>query len=129
MPPGNAADADGTVARVDFYQGSTKVGTDASSPYSVSWTGVAAGTYSIVAVAVDNLGAPTTSSARNVTDCYIYDAVRTPRGRGKKDGALHEVTALELATQTLRAIRDRNHLDTAELDDVILGCGGHRCFS
>ena len=57
-----------------------------------------------------------------MTDCYIYDAVRTPRGRGKKDGALHEVTALELATQTLRAIRDRNHLDTTKLDDVIMGC-------
>ena len=57
-----------------------------------------------------------------MTDCYIYDAVRTPRGRGKKDGALHEVTALELATQTLQAIRDRNRLDTTKLDDVILGC-------
>ncbi len=57
-----------------------------------------------------------------MADCFIYDAVRTPRGRGKKDGSLHEVTALELATQTLRAIRDRNHLDTAELDDVIMGC-------
>ncbi len=57
-----------------------------------------------------------------MTDCFIYDAVRTPRGRGKKDGSLHEVTALELATQALKAIRDRNHLDTAELDDVIMGC-------
>jgi len=57
-----------------------------------------------------------------MTDCFIYDAVRTPRGRGKKDGALHEVSALELATQALKAIRDRNHLDTAELDDVIMGC-------
>jgi acetyl-CoA C-acetyltransferase len=57
-----------------------------------------------------------------MTDCFIFDAVRTPRGRGKKDGSLHEVTALELATQTLQAIRDRNGLDTGELDDVILGC-------
>ena len=57
-----------------------------------------------------------------MTDCFIYDAVRTPRGRGKKDGSLHEVTAVELATQALQAIRDRNGLDTAELDDVILGC-------
>ena len=57
-----------------------------------------------------------------MTDCFIYDAVRTPRGRGKKDGSLHEVTALELATQALQAIRDRNGLDTGELDDVILGC-------
>jgi len=57
-----------------------------------------------------------------MSDCFIYDAVRTPRGRGKKDGALHEVTAVELATQSLKAIRDRNGLDTAALDDVILGC-------
>ncbi len=57
-----------------------------------------------------------------MSDCYIYDALRTPRGRGKKDGSLHEVTALELATQALQAIRDRNGLDTGEVDDVILGC-------
>ena len=55
-------------------------------------------------------------------DCFIYDAVRTPRGRGKPDGALHEITTLELATQALRAIRDRNGLDTARVDDVVLGC-------
>lgn len=57
-----------------------------------------------------------------MTDCFIYDHVRTPRGRGKKDGSLHEVTALELATQSLRAIRDRNDLDTSLIDDVVLGC-------
>ena len=57
-----------------------------------------------------------------MTDCYIYDHVRTPRGRGKPDGSLHEVTALELATQTLTALRDRNGLDTAMIDDVVLGC-------
>ncbi len=57
-----------------------------------------------------------------MTECYIYDHVRTPRGRGKADGSLHEVTALELATQTLSALRDRNELDTALIDDVVLGC-------
>lgn len=57
-----------------------------------------------------------------MTDCYVYDAVRTPRGRGKKDGSLHGTTAVELATQTLEAVRDRNNLDTALLDDVVLGC-------
>ncbi len=57
-----------------------------------------------------------------MADCYIFDHVRTPRGRGKKDGSLHEVTALQLATQTLTQIRDRNELDTAKVDDVILGC-------
>jgi len=48
--------------------------------------------------------------------------VRTPRGKGRKDGALHEITALSLATQVLEALRDRNHLDTAIVDDVVLGC-------
>ena len=57
-----------------------------------------------------------------MAECFIFDAVRSPRGRGKKDGSLHEVTALELATQSLQAIRDRNTLDTSELDDVIMGC-------
>jgi acetyl-CoA C-acetyltransferase len=55
-------------------------------------------------------------------DAFIYDHVRTPRGRGKADGALHEVTALNLASQTLAAIKDRNKLDPALVDDVVLGC-------
>ena len=55
-------------------------------------------------------------------DAFIYDAVRTPRGRGKADGSLHEVTALNLAAQTLAAVKDRNKLDPALVDDVVLGC-------
>lgn len=55
-------------------------------------------------------------------DAFIYDTVRTPRGRGKADGSLHEVTALNLAAQTLAAVRDRNNLDVTQLDDVVLGC-------
>jgi len=55
-------------------------------------------------------------------DAFIYDHVRTPRGRGKVDGSLYEVTALNLAAQTLAGIRDRNELDSALVDDVILGC-------
>jgi acetyl-CoA C-acetyltransferase len=57
-----------------------------------------------------------------MTEAYIYDAVRTPRGRGKKDGALHEVTPVRLAATALQAVRDRNGLDTALVDDVVLGC-------
>nr|WP_306263718.1 acetyl-CoA C-acetyltransferase [Pararhizobium sp. IMCC3301] len=57
-----------------------------------------------------------------MTDAFIYDAVRTPRGRGKADGGLHTVTAVELAATTLRALRQRNALDTGQIDDVILGC-------
>ena len=57
-----------------------------------------------------------------MADAFIYDAIRTPRGRGKADGALHEVTALNLAAQALRSIKDRNELDPTLLDDVVLGC-------
>ena len=57
-----------------------------------------------------------------MADAYIFDTVRTPRGRGKKDGALHEITALSLATQVLEALRDRNGLYTGHVDDVVLGC-------
>ena len=55
-------------------------------------------------------------------DAFIYDTVRTPRGRGKADGSLHEVTALNLAAQALGAIKDRNKLDPAQIDDVVMGC-------
>ncbi|WFS01213.1 acetyl-CoA C-acetyltransferase [Rhizobium tumorigenes] len=57
-----------------------------------------------------------------MTEVFIYDHVRTPRGRGKKDGALHEVPSVRLAARTLEAIRDRNGLDTATVDDIIMGC-------
>ncbi len=57
-----------------------------------------------------------------MTEAYIYDAVRTPRGKGRKDGALHEITPMQLAAQMLEAVRDRNNLDTKYVEDVILGC-------
>ncbi|TAJ51411.1 MAG: acetyl-CoA C-acetyltransferase [Nevskiaceae bacterium] len=56
-----------------------------------------------------------------MTEAYIYDHVRTPRGRGRADGALHEITPLQLGTQVLAALRERNRLDTALIDDVIFG--------
>jgi acetyl-CoA C-acetyltransferase len=55
-------------------------------------------------------------------DAFIYDHVRSPRGKGKRDGALHEVTAVELARQVLVALRDRSTLDTRLIEDVVLGC-------
>src|SRR3979409_2183342 len=58
----------------------------------------------------------------SMADAFIYDHVRTPRGRGKADGALHEVTALNLATQALAAVRERNRLDPSLVDDVVMGC-------
>jgi len=57
-----------------------------------------------------------------MTDAYIFDAVRTPRGKGRPDGSLHEVTSLALSSGVLNALRDRNDLDTAQVEDVIWGC-------
>ena len=56
-----------------------------------------------------------------MTDAYIYDALRTPRGKGRKDGALHEVTSLSLSAQTLNAVKQRNNLDGHAVEDVIWG--------
>ena len=66
-----------------------------------------------------------------MTEAYIFDHVRSPRGRGKPNGSLHAITPIKLAGQVLGAIRDRNELDTSLVDDVVLGCvvvvnfGGH----
>ncbi|MDH5500218.1 MAG: acetyl-CoA C-acyltransferase, partial [Gammaproteobacteria bacterium] len=57
-----------------------------------------------------------------MTDAFIYDHVRSPRGRGRNNGSLHEVTPVDLASQVLASLRDRNNLDTSMVDDVILGC-------
>ena len=57
-----------------------------------------------------------------MTNAYIYDHVRSPRGRGRANGSLHEITPVDLASQVLASLRDRNDLDTSKLDDVILGC-------
>jgi acetyl-CoA C-acetyltransferase len=57
-----------------------------------------------------------------MTDAFIFDHVRSPRGRGRPDGALHEITPISLASQVLAALRDRSGFDTGLLDDVVLGC-------
>ena len=57
-----------------------------------------------------------------MADAYVFDAVRTPRGKGKKDGSLHEVPAVRLGAKVLEALRDRNGLDTGSVDDIIFGC-------
>jgi len=57
-----------------------------------------------------------------MTEAFIYDHVRSPRGRGKMGGSLNSITPINLATQVLEALRDRNDLDTSLVDDVILGC-------
>lgn len=57
-----------------------------------------------------------------MTEAYIFDAVRTPRGKGKKEGALHQATPVWLLRTLLQALQQRNQLDTALVDDVVLGC-------
>ncbi|MGB5245805.1 MAG: acetyl-CoA C-acetyltransferase [Woeseia sp.] len=57
-----------------------------------------------------------------MADAFIFDHVRSPRGRGRSNGSLHEVTPVDLMSQVLVALRDRNELETAALDDVVLGC-------
>ncbi|MFC4161034.1 acetyl-CoA C-acetyltransferase [Chitinimonas lacunae] len=57
-----------------------------------------------------------------MTEAYIYDAVRTPRGKGKADGSLHEVKPVTLLTGLMAALQARTGLDTAQVDDVVLGC-------
>jgi acetyl-CoA C-acetyltransferase len=57
-----------------------------------------------------------------MNDAYIYDAVRTPRGRGRSDGAMSEIPAVQLVAQVLKCLRDRNDLDTRLVEDVVLGC-------
>src|SRR5712691_10814477 len=64
---------------------------------------------------------PEQGSGEAMSDAFIYDHVRTPRGRGKADGSLHEVTALNLATQALAAVKERTQLDPTLVDDVVLG--------
>ncbi len=56
-----------------------------------------------------------------MTEAYIYDAVRTPRGKGRKDGALHEVTSVRLSSQVLNALKERNGFDGHAVEDVIWG--------
>src|ERR1700749_3370322 len=57
-----------------------------------------------------------------MTDALIYDHVRTPRGKGKKDGSLHQATPVWLLRGLLQSLRQRLDLDTARVDDVVLGC-------
>lgn len=57
-----------------------------------------------------------------MTEAYIFDALRTPRGKGKKDGALYSVKPVQLIAGLLNALQTRNDLDTSQVDDIVLGC-------
>jgi len=57
-----------------------------------------------------------------MTDAFVFDAIRTPRGKGKKDGRLHEVKPIDLLVGVLGELQRRNGFETAEVDDVVMGC-------
>lgn len=57
-----------------------------------------------------------------MSEAYIVDAIRTPRGKGKKDGSLHEVKPITLLTTLLNELQQRHQLDTSKVDDIVLGC-------
>ena len=79
-----ATDSDGTITKVEFYNGTTLLGTSTTSPYSFTWTNVVAGTYTITAVATDNSGATTTSSAITLV-AVVTDCNGTPNGTATLD--------------------------------------------
>jgi len=60
--------------------------------------------------------------ASSATEAFVFDAIRTPRGRGKSSGSLHEVKPITLLTGVLRELQERHDLDTSQVDDVVMGC-------
>src|SRR6266571_1841304 len=74
----NASDTDGTIARVEFYQGSTLIGTAPTAPYSVNWSVTAAGTYTLTVKAFDNLGGAGTSAAVTITVTGLQASITSP---------------------------------------------------
>ncbi len=88
----NAADSDGSIAKVEFYNGATLLGTDTSSPYSLSLSNVAAGSYAYTARAYDNTGATTNSTAVNVT-VAAANAIPTVSMTGPAGGSIYTAPA------------------------------------
>jgi RHS repeat-associated protein len=94
----NAADGDGTISKVEFYQGTTLIGTDTTAPYTVSWNNVSSGNYQLTAKAMDNVGASSTSSVVNITvsappataqiSWIVADQLGTPRMIVDQTGSL-----------------------------------------
>ena len=113
----NAADSNGSVAKVEFFAGSTKLGQALSAPFTFVWTGVSAGSYSITAVATDNLGATTTSAP------VIYTVATSSTGQ-----ALNVALQRNGGIATASSVYSPNHPASAVNDGVLnarnLGVGG-----
>jgi len=95
-----ASDSDGTIATVEFYAGPTLIGTDNTSPYSVTWSNVPAGSYQVTAVARDNNGATTTSTARSITVTAAANQVPNVSLTSPADGATFTTGATVTLTAT-----------------------------
>jgi hypothetical protein len=83
-----ASDADGSVAKVEFFNGAAKLGEDTTAPYSFTWSGVAAGTYMVTARATDDLGATTTSAPSTITVVSAGNTPPTATITSPADGAI-----------------------------------------
>src|SRR4029079_331595 len=107
-----AADSDGTVAKVDFFAGATKVGTATTAPFTFTWTSVAAGSYSLTAVATDDAAAATTSAAATITVAGTPNVAPTVTVTRTVNGA----TATAPATITLTATAADSDGTIAQVD-------------
>ena len=137
----NAADASGTVARVDFYAGSTLVGSDTTSPYSATWNNAPAGAFSLTAVARDNAGATTTSAARSITIAnpplpkraiFTASPDHATVSRYSLDvftAGANPATSLPIATQTLGKPAVVNGDCDVDVSATILGLPGGNYFA
>src|SRR5204863_3449025 len=95
-----ASDADGSVARVDFYNGTTLLGSDTTAPYAFTWSNVAAGTYALKATAVDNAGASGTSATATVTVTAAANQIPTATLTAPANGATFTAPASITLTAT-----------------------------
>ena len=102
-----AADSDGTISKVEFYNGATLLGTDTTAPYSYTWTSVAAGSYTLTAKAYDNLNAATTSTAATVT--VTVPAVRTNVAL-VTNGGVATASSTNSVIYTVTAVNDGDRL-------------------
>ncbi len=108
----NASDSDGSVTKVEFYQGSTKIGEDISAPYSISWSGVSAGNYSLTVRATDNAGSTATSlpvsvtvNARSIT--VRADSQTKVYGRSDPELTYEVVSGSLMGSDTFRGVLSR----------------------
>ncbi|HYG76519.1 MAG TPA: Ig-like domain-containing protein [Planctomycetota bacterium] len=125
----NASDSDGSIARVEFFNGSTKLGEDTTAPYSFIWSDVVAGSYTLTARATDNAGAQQTSSAVTITVSVLSQAVVSltliNADTDQDMFTLTSGTTLNLATLPTRNLNVRANTNPAIVGSVRFGYDGN----